>query len=74
MYATCSFSEDTIALHTMQIERQFPSNGHLVGCLQLYVFLLGSMMFFPFIILALCALMICAYYLSNHSRFLRCLC
>ena len=30
----------------MQLERQFPSSGHLVGCLQLHVFLLGSMMFF----------------------------
>ena len=46
IYATCSFSKDTVALYMMQLERQFPSSGHLVGCLQLHVFLLGSMMFF----------------------------
>ena len=46
MNATCSFSEDTVALHTMQLDRQFPSSGHLVDCLQLHVFLLGSMMLF----------------------------
>ena len=46
IYATCSFSKDTVALYMMQVERQFPSSGHLVGCLQLHVFLLGSMMFF----------------------------
>ena len=45
MYATC-FSKDTVALYIMQLERQFPSSGHLVGSLQLYVFLLGTMMFF----------------------------
>ena len=33
----------------MQIERQFPSGGHLGGCLQLHFFPLGSMMFYPFI-------------------------
>ena len=53
IYATCSFSKDTVALYMMQLERQFPSSGHLVGCLQLHVFLLGSMMFFPFMIFAL---------------------
>ena len=65
MYATCSFSEDTVALHTMQLERQYPVSGHLIGCLQLHVFLLGSMMFFQFIILALCALMICCIFLVH---------
>ena len=39
IYATCSFSKDTVALYVMQLERQFPSSGHLVGCLQLHVFL-----------------------------------
>ena len=43
------FSKDTVALYTMQPERQFPSSGHLVGSLQLHVFLLGSIMFFPFL-------------------------
>ena len=38
IYATCSFSKDTVALYMMQLERQFPSSGHLVGCLQLHVF------------------------------------
>ena len=65
IYATCSFSKDTVALYMMQIERQFPSSGHLVGCLQLHVFLLGSIMFFPFIIFALCALMICYIFLVH---------
>ena len=37
IYATCSFSKDTVALYIMQLERQFPSSGHLVGCLQLHV-------------------------------------
>ena len=68
MYATCSFSENTVALYAMQLERQFPSSGHLVGCLQLHVFLLGSMMFFPFIIFALCALMICCMRISESHR------
>ena len=36
VYATCSFSEETVALYMMQLERQFPSSGHLVGCLQLH--------------------------------------
>ena len=27
--ATCSFSDDTVALYIMQLERQFPSSGHL---------------------------------------------
>ena len=36
IYATCSFSEDTVALYTMQLERHFLSSGHLVGCLQLH--------------------------------------
>ena len=67
IYATCSFSKDTVALYMMQLERQFPSSGHLVGCLQLHVFLLGSMMFFSFIIFALCALMIAVYFLCTHS-------
>ena len=59
------FSEDTVALYTKQLERQFPSSGHLVSCLQLHVFLLGSMMFFQFIIFALCALMICCIFLVH---------
>ena len=44
IYATCSFTEDTIALYIMQLERQFPSSGHSDGCLQLHVFLSVSMM------------------------------
>ena len=58
-YATCSFSNNTVALYMMQLERQFQSSGQLVGCLQLHVFLLGSIMFFPFIFFAFCALIIC---------------
>ena len=46
LYATCSFSEDTVVLYIMQLERQFPLSGHLDGCLQLHVFLSVSMMFF----------------------------
>ena len=65
MYATCSFSEDTLALHTMQLERQFLSSGHIVSCLQLPFFLLGSMMLLPFIIFALCALIICCIFLVH---------
>ena len=65
IYATCSFSKDTVALYMMQLERQFTFSGHLVGYLQLHVFLLGSMMFFPFIIFALCALMICCIFLVH---------
>ena len=65
IYATCSFSKDTVALYAMQLENQFPFSGHLVGCLQLHVFLLGSMIFFPFIIFALCALMICSIFLVH---------
>ena len=65
IYATCSFSKDTVALYMMQLERQFPSSGHLVGCLQLHIFLLGSMMFYPFIIFALCALMICCLFVVH---------
>ena len=59
------FLKDTVALYMMQIERKFPSSGHLVGCLQLHVFPLGSIMFFPFIIFALCALMICCIFLVH---------
>ena len=51
IYATCSFSKDTVALYMMQLEWQFPSSVHLVGCLQLHVFLLGSMMFFHLLFL-----------------------
>ena len=38
--------ENTVALYIMQLERQFPSSGHLDGCLQLHVFLSESMMLF----------------------------
>ena len=65
IYATCSFYKDTVALYMMQLVRQFLSSGHLVGYLQLHVFLLGSMMFFPFMIFALCALMICCIFLVH---------
>ena len=58
IYVTCSFSEDTVALYLMQIERQFPSSGYLDGCLQLHIFQ-SSSMFFSFIIFAICALMTC---------------
>ena len=37
MYATCSFSADTVALYTIQLERHIPSSGHLVCCQQLHV-------------------------------------
>ena len=50
------FSKDTVALYMMQQQRQFPSSGHLVGCLQLHVFPLGSMMFIPFIIVCIMCL------------------
>ena len=59
IYATCSLSDDNVALYIMQLERQFPSSRHLDGYLQLHISLPASMMFFSFIILALCALMIC---------------
>ena len=36
IYATCSFSNETVALYMMQLERQFPSSWHLFGCLQLH--------------------------------------
>ena len=65
LYATCSFSNDTVALHMMQLERQFPSSGQLLGCLQLHVFLLGSMMFFPFIFFAFCAMMTCCIFIVH---------
>ena len=57
-YATCSFFDDSVALYTMHLERQFHSSGHLDGCLQLHVFQLGSMIFLSFIIIALRALII----------------
>ena len=68
VYATCSFSEDMVALYMMQLERQFTSSGHLVGCLQSHVFQPGSMMFFSFIIFALCALIHIYIYLSIYIR------
>ena len=46
------FSKDTVALYMMQLERQFPSSGHLVGCLQLHVIIIKNN-FFLFIYLIL---------------------
>ena len=37
IYETCYFSEDTVALYVMQLERQFVSSGHFGCCLQLHV-------------------------------------
>ena len=65
IYATCSFTDDTVALYIMLLERQFPSSGQLDGYLRLHIFLLGSMMFSSFIILALCAFMICSIFLEH---------
>ena len=57
-----SFSEDTVALYIMQLERQFPSSGHLVDCLDC-MFCNCVDGFYLFIILVLCALMICCIFL-----------
>ena len=56
---------DTPTLYIMQLERQFPSSENLDGCLQLRVFLSASMIFFSFIIFAICALMICCIFLVH---------
>ena len=36
IYETHSFSENTVALYIMQLEKQFPSSGNIVSCVQLY--------------------------------------
>ena len=38
VYETCSLTKEKAALYIIQLERQFQSSGHLVGCLQLHVF------------------------------------
>ena len=66
MYETCSLSEDTVALHIMQLDRQFPSRRQANCFLQLYVFA-AALVSLSFIICILCALIIIIIIVSHAT-------
>ena len=66
IFVTCFLSENKVALHVMQLERQLPSNGHLACCLQLHVYCSCTGNIFSFIIFVLCALMSCCMFFCAH--------
>ena len=71
IYETCYYSENTVALHVMQLERQLLSSDHLVGCLKLHVFV-AALMFL--LIYCICIISFDACFICTHSLFLCCFC
>ena len=74
IYATCSFSKDTVALYMMQLERQFPSIGQLVAVYNYMSFYLNQWCFIHVLFLHYELWCFAAYFLCTHSWFLRCFC